>query len=437
VTIGLAAGRRWLVRHWADPLYRQSYLMLASTGVSAVTGLLFWVVAARRVDPAVLGAAAGLFAANAFLSYLTGFGLPYAMLRFGASDRVTARLNASLAFSAATSLGAAVLFAVATPLVSPELAPHLRHWWPDLVLFAVAGIGAGAGVLVDNLLAARQRAGTVLARNAAAGVLKVAALPWLPVDDPRPLYLAVTLPVAVTVLVTMIALPRLVPGYRLTLGYRPIAGYRRDPAVRETVSFAAKSFPGALLSGAPQFALPLLAVSMLGVRENAFFYVAWSIAQIAYLVPAVVSNISLSQGTSASAGALAARGRRFAALLLAPAVVVGVALPGPVLGLYGAEYANGAAAPLRLLMLGVLPWTVVVLAQSRLRTEHRFRALTALTAVFCALSLVLPVTVGLVSGSGTGMAAGLLAAALAAALLAGYLTRISHHGLRRGDRTVR
>jgi pimeloyl-ACP methyl ester carboxylesterase len=86
-------------------------------------------------------------------------------------------------------------------------------------------------VLVDNLLAARRRAGTVLARNAAAGVLKVAVLPWLPVGDPRALYLAVTLPVAATVLVTLLALPRLVPGYRVTAGYRPVAGYRRDLAV--------------------------------------------------------------------------------------------------------------------------------------------------------------------------------------------------------------
>ena len=72
-----------------------------------------------------------------------------------------------------------------------------------------------------------------------------------------------------------------------------------------------------------------------------------------------------------------------------------------------------------------------MLAQSRLRTEHQFRALTLLTAVFCALSLVLPVTAGLVSGSGTGMSGGLLAAAVAAALLAAYLTHLG------GDRTVR
>jgi hypothetical protein len=141
-----------------------------------------------------------------------------------------------------------------------------------------------------------------------------------------------------------------------------------------------------LLSGAPQFALPLLAVSVLGVRENAFFYVAWSIAQIAYLVPSVVGNISLSQGTSASAGALAARSRRFSALLLAPAVAVGVLRRDwsrPVRRELRERRGDVAAAA----AVGcTCRGQVVILAQSRLRTEHRFRALTLLTAVFCALS---------------------------------------------------
>jgi O-antigen/teichoic acid export membrane protein len=419
VAAAVAGGWRWAVRHWADPLYRQSYLMLASTAVSAGTGLLFWVVAAHRAQPDVLGVAAGLTAANAFLSYLTGFGLPYAMLRFGAARTgISGRLNGGLAFSAATSLLAAVGFAVAAPLVSPVLAAHLRAWWPDVALFAVAGIGAGAGVLVDNVLAARQRAGTVLARNAAAGMVKLAPLAWLPADDPAAWYLAVTLPVTATVVLTVAALPWLVPGYRRSAGYRLVAAYRGDPAVRETAAFAARSFPGALLSGAPQFTLPLVAVTVLGARENAFFYVAWSIAQIAYLVPAVISNISLSQGTPASAGALAARSGRFALLLLAPATAVGVLAPGLLLGLYGAAYADRAATPLRLLLLGVLPWTVVILAQARLRTEHRFAALTLLTSVFCVVSLGLPTVFGTVFGGGGAMSAGWLSAVLAAAGLA-------------------
>jgi O-antigen/teichoic acid export membrane protein len=92
---------------------------------------------------------------------------------------------------------------------------------------------------------------------------------------------------------------------------------------------------------------------------------------------------------------------------------------------------------LRLLLLGVLPWTVVILAQARLRTEHRFGALTLLTSVFCVISLVLPVLAGLFAGAGTGMSAGWLAAVAVAALLAwGQTARFQTSATAR-DATVR
>jgi O-antigen/teichoic acid export membrane protein len=395
--------------HWSDPLYRQSYLMLASTGVAAGTGLLFWVVAAHRVAPEVLGLAAGLFAANAFLSYLTGFALPYAMLRFGAvDDGVSARLNASLHISAVTSVVAALAFGFAAPVVSPELASYVDGGL-DLVLFALAGVGAAASVLVDNLLAARRRAGIVLARNAVAGLLKLAPLAVLSRTDPRGLYLAVTLPSLITVAVLLFALPRLVPGYRL------LAPYGGDPAVRELADFAWRNTPGSLLSGAPQFALPLIAVNVLGAHRNAFFHVAWSLSQIAYLVPSVVSNIALSQGTAGTAGETARRALRFALLLLVPALPVVVA-PGWLLALYGARYGAEAADPLRLLLVGAVPWSVVIVVQARLRTEHRFGTLTALTGTFCGAALAVPVLAAYRWGVG-GMAAGWLAAVGSAAAL--------------------
>jgi hypothetical protein len=290
-------------------------------------------------------------------------------------------------------------------------------------MFALAGAGAAASVLLDNVLAARRRSGAVLVRNCAAGLLKLVPLAWLPADDPRPLYLAVTLPALVTGAAVLLAMPRLVPGYRLTAGYRPGA-LRRDPAVREVAAFAVRNYPGSLLSGAPQFGLPLIAVNVLGARQNAFFFVAWSIAQVVYLVPTVISNISLSQGTAASAAALADRGRRLSLLLLAPAAV-GLAVPALILGPYGRVYAADAAGALRLLLIGAVPWTVLILAQARLRTEHRFGALTVLTGCFCAASLSLPVVGALMAAPGwgsTGMAGGWLLAVAGAGVLAWRLT---------------
>jgi O-antigen/teichoic acid export membrane protein len=390
--------------------------MLASTGVSAGTGLLFWVFAALTVRPDALGVAAGLVAANGFLSYLTSFALPYAMLRYGLNTTGIA-VNTCVLVSAASSVLAAVGFAGLAPIVSPSLAPHL-HGAGDVALFAAAGVGAALSGLLDNLLAARRRAGVVLARNVAAGLLKLAPLGWLTAGDSRGVYLAVTLPALVTAVCVLAVLGRLVPGYSIVR-----AGL--DPAGRELASFAWRNYPGALLSGAPQFALPLLAVNVLGPVRNAYFYVAWSMAQIVYLVPSVISNISLSQGTAASAGHLATRSRRLAFALLAPIVAVALAVPSLFLRWYGGSYVDQATTPLRLLMLAAVPWAIVILAQSRLRTEHRFTALTGLSAALCGLSLGLPVGFGAV-WYGTGMAAGwLVAVSGAAACAVGFSSRSS------------
>jgi O-antigen/teichoic acid export membrane protein len=414
--------RHHLRLHWADPLYRQSYYMLASTAVSAATGLLFWIVAARRALPEVVGAAAGMVAAIAFLSYLTSFALPYALLRFGGSAR-SGLLNLSVAFSTLTSFVAAAGFAFVSPLASPAL-NHLLRQPIDIALFAVAGAGTAASLLLDNYLAARQMGATALARNCIAGVLKLVLLfSVVAPGDPRALYLAVTMPALVSTAAVAALLPRLVPSYR-------IFDFHVDGDLRESVSFALRNYAGSLLSGAPQFALPLLALMILGTHQNAFFYVAWSMAQIIHLVPAVISNITLSQGAHGPAPTLTAKSRRFSFTLLAPLCAVGILFPSLILRPYGAAYVPGASVALRLLVVAALPWSLVVSAQAQFRIEHRYRTVTLLTGCFCVLSLGVPVALGAAFGT-SGMAVGWLLAVLASGILAHRLTSASSSSWRR------
>jgi O-antigen/teichoic acid export membrane protein len=409
-----ARALRAAVAHWAEPLHRQSYYLLASTGVAAATGLLFWILAARRTEPAVLGLAAGMIAALGFLSYLTSFALPYAMLRYGGSTRpVGGLLNSSLAVSAVTSLLAAAVFAVVAGATGTVLAPLLRDPL-DVLLFGLAGVGAGTGLLLDNLLAARQRADLALLRNAAAGLLKLLLLVPVGAGDPRGVYLALAMPGLITAVIGYALLPRVIPGYRQW-------DFTRTPLLREAARFSLRTFAGSLLSGAPQFALPLIAIVVLGPRGNAFFYVAWSIAQVVYLVPTVISNVTLSRGGSTPTGILIRRSRRFSLLLVGPFALAVTALAGLALHLYGSEYAGGAAGPLRLLGLAALPWAVVIIAQAQLRIEHRYRALNLLTGFLCAVSLAVPVALGTWFGE-VGMAGGWLLSVSAAAALAWWLT---------------
>jgi O-antigen/teichoic acid export membrane protein len=400
------------LRHWRDPLFRQSYHLLASTGVSAVTGLVFWVVAAQRTTPDVLGVAAGLVAANAFLSYLTSFALPYAMLRFGGPDhQISALVSIGVAFSAVTSLVAAIIFAAIAPLVAPTL-DHQLSRPTDIVLFGLAGVGAGTGVLLDNVLSARHRGAAVLARNTVAGLARPALVLFAAAGDARAVYLAATMPTLVTAVAVYLLLPRLVPGLTLFV-------FEPDATARAAASFAAHTMPGSLLSGAPQFALPLIAVGVLAADEYAYFYTAWSVAQMVYLVPAVISNITLSQATSGSDHVR--RARRFSLLLIAPGSLIGILGTGLILTLYGRPYVDGASTPLRLMLLAAVPWAVLTLAKTQLRLDHRFVAVTALTAAFCAGSLGLPFLVGSAAGV-TGMAAGWLVAVFASGVIGWGLT---------------
>jgi hypothetical protein len=356
--------------------------------------------------------AAGLVAANAFLSYLTSFALPYAMLRYGGPDhQISALVSLSVAFSAATSLVAAVLFAAIAPVVAPTLG-HLLGRPVDMLLFGLAGIGAGIGVLLDNVLAARRRGGAVLARNTVAGLARPLLVAFVAADDPRPVYLAATMPVLVTAVGLYLLLPNLLPGVTLF-------AFQADATTRAAASFAVHTMPGSLLSGAPQFALPLIAVGVLAAHDYAYFYTAWSVAQIVYLVPAVISNITLSQSTSGSDHLR--RARRFSLLLIAPGSVIGILGAGLILAPYGEAYADGASTPLRLMLLAAVPWAVLMLAKTQLRLDHRFVAVTALTAIFCAGSLGLPFLVGSAAGV-TGMAAGWLVAVVASGVIGWGLT---------------
>src|SRR4051812_27118300 len=97
--------RRQLRDHLRDPLYRNSYFLMASAGLNATTGFAFWLLVAHLTSTRNVGIAAGIVSAVAFLSYLTSLGLPVGLLRHlpSGEDDLSAMVNVTFAISAATS----------------------------------------------------------------------------------------------------------------------------------------------------------------------------------------------------------------------------------------------------------------------------------------------------------------------------------------------
>lgn len=341
-----------LAAHLRDPLYLDGYALVANAGLGAFLGFLFWLVAARLFPEDALGVGAAVVSAATLAALVGKAGFDAAIIRYApsASPRGLRRLlvGSLLAATALTALAASVLLALAVegiaslaPLGSPAMAAG----------FLLLACATAAAWILDALFIAGQRASLVLARGAAFNLVKLGApLLLLGVAAARVVPLAWGLGLAASLAVALWALPRVLARHE-PVARAPLA--RRDVAV-----YAARNFALNLSEFLPGLVLPVLVLGLLGPTENARFFLAWTVATVAFLASKAIAQsgfAALSRGGDAR-GAVR-KAFLLSALLLGPAILFLLAAAGPLLALFGPGYAQGATL-LRLLALSV-PFIVV------------------------------------------------------------------------------
>ena len=235
-----------------------------------------------------------------------------------------------------------------------------------------------------------------MARAAANGIGKLILLPLIG-SSGLGIAVAALAPVVFTSTITWFLLPTLLPGHR---NY-PIA---LDSRSRSLFSFSVRTFPAALLAGGPSFLLPLLVLNTQGPWITAYFYVAWNIAFILQMVPSVISQPTLSEGSAGSAR-VAERALRLSLAITGPGVVVVVLGASALMSLYGPSYVEHSTWPLRLFALAAIPACFISIAGAVLRVDNRHILITVLNGAFCIIALGLAGLGGTTFGL-SGIAAG-------------------------------
>lgn len=379
-------------------IVKGSAWLLAGVAVGAATGALFWLLAARTYDEDAVGRASAMFTSVLFVNYATSLGLPVAVAAFAADrGRDAGRRYAwAVALTAASSVVGTVAYLL---LVAPDARALLFRWSEPggLAVFAVIVTGASLAVLNDVRLMAARRWGWVLARFAVVGLARLPLLGANPgLDDDTWLFVLSAGVFAASGYAGLPLLPRLT-GLRLSLG-RPPAGTAR------AARYAAVNYAGMLAAQAPSFVLPVLVLVHVTAAENARFFVAWSIASVAFLLPQNVGQVLLVEGGRARHD-LAAPLRTSLTVAVATMVasLAGAVLLGAtVLGWYGPGYAD-ATGTLRILMLAGVPWAVTSTGLAWVRVRHHGPGTIAITAALAA-AVCLPALV-VVPGGGARAAA--------------------------------
>jgi hypothetical protein len=380
-------------------------VLVAASALGALGSFAGWLLAARTLPPDRLGAAVAVVAVVAVAGCVARPDRGAALVpRLSAAGRRAGRVVVrSLATAVALGAGMGAVLAVLVPGPAATLTgllsgPATGVPWPGVLLVAAATAAWAAGAVFDGVVVALDRpwwatthvAVLVTGRIAlivAAGVL-VGAAPEVAASDG---FEGGWLAAAWLAPVLLWALP----------GSAAVAVLARRHGRRvETASPPQVLGPMAVARlGATLLhqVAPLLVVLGLGPGPGMVFFVAWQVVTAVDL--ATVWVLGRAGGT----------GRRRLLLTVGPALAVVAACAGPLLGVFGPEYA-AAADVLRVLLLG---------AAFRLVVVHELGALEAAGRAWSSARLHLYTTVP------TLVVVGITVAAVAATGLTGMPSAVA------------
>jgi len=236
---------------------------------------------------------------------------------------------------------------------------------------------------MESALIANRAAKYVLGKNVVFGVLKIGLIVVAAVA----LSLSIVAAWAIALLVSVVLaalwfMPRAIEKYRLA----PSFDVR---LLKHTGWYSGGNHVAALLASAPVLLMPLLVVNVLGAEANAYFYIAWMIANLLFSIPASMSYILFSEG-SANNGAMKANialNYKACFALLIPGIAVVFLLGQWILGIFGAAYAENSVQLLRVLALSVLPVVVVDTQTAIYRVRKQIWKLIIVWGMIAAVTL--------------------------------------------------
>lgn len=383
--------------------------LVGTQALTSVLGLLFWALAARIFLTAEVGVAGAAVALMMLLGTLGSVGLGTVLIARLPGTPVEDRRVLVRTCLAAAGVAGTVLGLVAPTLAvhvfgAANLAPIAGSVWPLLGLALATGLTSVVIVLDQAVLTIGM--GTLqLERNTTASAVKVGALAVLGLAGVQG---GMTILLAWTI-GTVLSLPLV--SWR-TRGGRAAAAQRHlvEPAMLRGVGRLAASHHALNVSiQAALQLLPVLVTVLVSAQVNASFNAAIMLSGFVFALPYAVS-IGLFAAARGEEGEIVRRMRLtipFGLAVSATASIVLYPLAGPLLQLFGPQYAADGTVLLRLIVLAGIPFVIKDHFIALRRVQGRTTQALAVTVAFLAAELA-AAAIGARTGGAVGLCVGWL-----------------------------
>ncbi len=414
----------------SDPLVRNSFFLMATTGTMAVLGFGFWLVVARLFPVEQVGQATTLLSALALLSYFSMVGMDSTLVRrLPTSARRPELVSTALVTIGLAAAVVSMAFGLIAPLVSPELG-FVSDSWVSLGIFVVLAVFAALNLATNSVFVALRSARWNLLINGLLMGLTKLALPFLFVwGGALGIYSASGVASGLAAVASVWAIRR-----RLQIR---LSWTISRTVLRETFRYSLGTYVSGALNLAPQLVIPILVLAHLGPVVAAAYFMAFQIVTVINSISFAVGESLFAEGSHAEEGlrALMTRSALLMAVVTTPAVGVVVLLAGPALSIFGPTYAETATMALVVLAVSSFAVAFHTWASFLLKITDRLSALNVAEGVFAVVTIVLVLVAADVGPAWIAAAWG--AGNLAAGAVATLAFLITRRSARTADSTRR
>lgn len=389
-----------LKRRLKDPLYKNSFMIMLSTGISSLLGFAFWIVVARHYPLAEVGLASAMLSMLGLLYVLSSLGLHLGLIRFlPSTDDKRGVVNSCLTIAGAFSIVLAVAFILGTPIWSPDLLLISRDAGL-FIAFVIFTVGYSLFFIQRYVFIALRRAELALVQQVIFAAIKL-GLPLVLVSLG---VLGILSSFGIGIWIALIIGSLML--VKTQSWYRPVPAVRRS-VINEMVHFSLWNYVADSISSVPVTVLPLLVLGVLGAEFNAYFYMAFTITMVLNMIPIAITTSLFVEGSHDEERLRhnLMRAIRFILLLVIPVIIIIFFFGDKILLAFGKEYSENALTVLRLLSIAIIPtgfielWVAVKRVQLQLKPI--IYAYASVTILGLGASYILMSRVGLV-GVGIG-----------------------------------
>lgn len=353
--------------------------------------MLFWLIAARYATTEDIGIATALFSAVTLITTISNLGLTESMTRFFPTGNKGRILSTLLVVNTAVVLFVGIIFLLGIRIWSPELTIALEE--PFIFLGILVGtmvvtiLGGAFVALREGRIYFIQ---TVILGSKVLFLLPLVAFGALGIFSTGGL---------ASILIILMTMPILAKyGLRLK---RPDLSF-----LKQSFSFSAASYITGILTSATSIILPIIILNIIGASETAYFYIAYSVASLLFMIPQAIATSLFVEGShGTSIEVIMKKSLYISFILLIPSILVIFLAGDYILSFFGHSYSTNGFELLKVLALSSIFFTVFHLLMSVKKVLKDIKGLIIFSSLIFILTLGLSILFSVYFGLiGTGYA---------------------------------